>query len=84
MIGALPLRAGARRHPAMQRAMLRVNAAIGGPLRAAFDRPVWTSAIKSPQDFGLAAVALLMPTFWKVPPRAVVVLCAVAAGVGWH
>lgn len=83
MIGALPLREGARRHPAMQRAMLRVNAAMGGPLRAAFDRPAWTSAIKSLQDFGLA-VALLMPTFWKVPPPAVVVFCAVAAGVGWH
>jgi chromate transporter len=84
VIGALPLWEGARRHPAMQRAMLGVNAAVVGLLLAAFYQPVWTSAIRSPQDFGLAAVALLLLMFWQVPPWAVVIFCAVAAGLGWH
>jgi chromate transporter len=84
VIGALPLWEGARRHPAMQRAMLGVNAAVVGLLLAAFYHPVWTSAIRSPQDFALAAVALLLLMFWKAPPWAVVVFCALAAGLGWH
>jgi chromate transporter len=84
VIGALPLWEDARRHPAMQRAMLGVNAAVVGLLLAAFYHPVWTSAIRSPQDFGLAAVALLLLMFWKVPPWAVVIFCAAAAGLGWH
>jgi chromate transporter len=84
VIGALPLWEDARRHPAMQRAMLGVNAAVVGLLLAALYHPVWTSAIRSPQDFGLAAVALLLLMFWKVPPWAVVIFCAAAAGLGWH
>jgi chromate transporter len=84
VIGALPLWEGARRQPAMQRAMLGVNAAVVGLLLAAFYQPVWTSAIRSPQDFGLAAFALLLLMFWKVPPWAVVIFCAAAAGLGWH
>ncbi len=64
--------------------MLGVNAAVGGLLLAAFVHPVWTSAIRSRQDFALAALALLMLVFRKVPPWAVVISCAVAAGLGWH
>lgn len=84
VIGALPLWESARRHPAMQRAMLGVNAAVVGLLLAAFYQPVWTGAINSPQDFGLAALALLLLMFWKVPSWAVVIFCAAAAGFGWH
>ena len=84
VLGTLPLWEGARRHPAMQRAMLGVNAAVVGLLLAAFYRPVWTGGILSAADFGLAALALLLLTLWKAPPWAVVFLCAVAAGVGWH
>lgn len=82
VIGALPLWESARRHPAMQRAMLGVNAAVVGLLLAAFYQPVWTSAIRSAQDFGLAAFAVLLLMFWKAPPWAVVIFCAVAAGLG--
>jgi len=84
VVGCLPLWEGARRHPAMQRAMLGVNAAVVGLLLAAFYRPVWTSGILSTGDFGLAALALLLLMSWKAPPWALVVLCAVAAGLGWH
>ncbi|BBP04693.1 chromate transporter [Sulfuriferula plumbiphila] len=84
VIGALPLWEGARRHPAMQRAMLGVNAAVVGLLLAAFYQPVWTSAILSPADFSLAAGAFLLLVFWKTPPWLVVILCALLAGLGWH
>ncbi|HJW23434.1 MAG TPA: chromate efflux transporter [Rhodocyclaceae bacterium] len=84
VIGALPLWEGVRRHPAVQRAMLGVNAAVVGLLLAALYHPVWTSAILSAADFVLAAAAFLLLAFWRVPPWAVVVLCAAAAGVGWR
>jgi len=84
VIGALPLWQDARQHPAMQRAMLGVNAAVVGLLLAALYHPVWTSAIRSPQDFALAVAALLLLMYWKVPPWAVVIFCAVAAGLDWH
>ncbi len=84
VIGALPLWESARRHPAMQRAMLGVNAAVVGLLLAAFYHPVWTSGVVSAADFGLAALAFLFLVFWKTPPWLVVVMCAVLAGFGWH
>jgi chromate transporter len=84
VIGALPLWEGARRHPAMQRAMRGVNAAVVGLLLAAFYHPVWTSAIHSPGDFALAATAFLLLAFWRTPPWLVVMLSAAAAGLGWR
>lgn len=84
VIGALPLWERARRHPAMQRAMLGANAAVVGLLLAAFYQPVWTSAILSAADFALAATAFLMLVFWRVPPWLVVVACAVVAALGWR
>lgn len=84
VVGALPLWEGARRHPAMQRAVLGINAAVVGLLLAAFYNPVWTSAILSVNDFVLAAGAFLLLVFWKAPPWLVVILCAALAGLGWH
>ena len=84
IVGTLPLWESVRRYAAMQRAMLGVNAVVVGLLLAAFYNPVWTSAIRSAADFALAAIAFLLLTFWKAPPWAVVILCAVAAGLGWH
>jgi len=84
IIGALPLWDGVRRHRAMQRAMLGINAAVVGLLLAAFYHPVWTSAVLSAADFALALAAFVALVFWRIPPWAVVVLCALAAGLGWH
>jgi chromate transporter len=84
ILGALPLWETARRHPAMQRAMLGINAAVVGLLLAAFYHPVWTSGILSALDFALAAFAFLLLAFWKSPPWIVVISCAVLAGLGWH
>ena len=81
LIGALPFWATLRQRPAVQAALLGVNAAVVGLLLAALYRPVWTSAILGPADFALAIVAFLMLTLWAVPPWLVVVFGAVAAGI---
>jgi chromate transporter len=58
-----------------------VNAAVVGLLAAALYSPVWTSAVRKPIDFAIAAVGFLLLVRWKTPPLAVVALCA-AAGIG--
>ena len=62
-------------------ALVAINAAVVGILAAALFDPVWTSSIKEPQDFALAATAFGLLMFWKLPSWLVVILCA-AAGVG--
>lgn len=79
--GILPFWEQLRRHEAMQRAMLGINAAVVGLLLAAFYDPVWTSAIRSADDFCLAAIVFLLLVFWKSPPWLVVALTAMTAGL---
>ena len=59
-------------------ALVGINAAVVGILAAAFFDPVWTSSIKEPTDFALAAAAFGLLMFWKFPSWAVVILCALA------
>ena len=80
VIGVLPFWDSLRRVQAMQNALLGINAAVVGLLLAALYNPVWTSAILSPSDFGLAIGAYTLLVFWKVPPWLVVILTAVG---GW-
>ncbi|MCU0763528.1 MAG: chromate efflux transporter [Hydrogenophaga sp.] len=80
MAGALPFWERLRRLPQAQAALMGVNAAVVGILLAALYNPVWTSAIHSPTDLGLALLALVALMRWKLPPWAVVAGCAVA---GW-
>ncbi len=70
-----------RKYPAIQNAMLGINAVVVGLLIAAFYNPVWTSSIPTSQDFGLALLAILMLMFWKVPPRLVVIIGAILASL---
>lgn len=72
VVGALPFWEDLRRHARAQAALAGVNAAVVGLLLAAFYNPVWTSAILSLQDFGLALLALMALMFWKLPPWLVV------------
>jgi len=81
LIGALPFWDMLRRQPAVQAALLGINAAVVGLLLAALYRPVWTSAIFGPADFALGIVAFLLLTLWAVPPWIVVILGAVAASL---
>lgn len=83
VVGVSPFWTSLSRYGAMRRAMLGVNAAVVGLLAAAFYDPVWTSAIGSNADFGLALVCLLLLSVWKSPPWLVVLFAALAAGAGW-
>ncbi|WP_439893348.1 chromate efflux transporter (plasmid) [Ralstonia sp. 25C] len=78
---ALPYWQAMRGRPAMASVLAGVNAAVVGLLATALYSPVWTSAVHSARDFAVAAIAFLLLVRWKVPPLAVVVLCA-AAGIG--
>jgi chromate transporter len=78
VIGVLSFWNGLRRRPQAQAALRGVNAAVVGLLLAALYDPVWTSGIRSPAEFALAALALLLLAFWRVPPWLVVVVTALA------
>ncbi len=57
-------------------ALVGINAAVVGILAAALFDPVWTSSIKEPTDFALAAAAFALLMFWKLPSWLVVILSA--------
>ena len=78
--GALPFWDVVRTRPFAQAAMRGTNAAVVGILGSALYDPVWTSAVGSPRDFALAAVAFVLLTIWKAPPWIVVALTA-AGGI---
>jgi chromate transporter len=78
VIGVLPFWDGLRRRPQAQAALRGVNAAVVGLLLAALYDPVWTSGIRTPADFALAATALLLLAFWQLPPWLVVIVTALA------
>jgi chromate transporter len=80
VIGVLPFWDSLRRIGAVRKALLGVNAVVVGLLLAALYDPVWTSAILSASDFGLALAAFTLLVFWKTPPWLVVILTACA---GW-
>lgn len=73
VIGVLPFWEGLRSNRRTQAALAGVNAAVVGLLLAALYDPVWTSAIKAPEHFFLALLALAGLMYWKLPPWLVVV-----------
>jgi chromate transporter len=83
-IGVLPYWDDLRRLTTVRSALVGVNAAVVGLLLAALYHPVWTSAIKSPADFGLGLAAFALLVFWKVPPWVVVLGSALCGwGLEW-
>jgi chromate transporter len=80
-VGALPFWDLLRSRPSFQAALRGINAAVVGLLLGALYHPVWTSAIHTPSDFGLALLAFGLLAFWKWPPWLVVVLTAVGGEV---
>jgi chromate transporter len=81
LMGALPFWHELRALPQAQAAMRGVNAAVVGLLGAALYNPVWTSAVREPADFAVAASGFALLVAWRAPPLVVVLACA-AAGVG--
>ncbi|MEJ8850201.1 chromate efflux transporter [Variovorax rhizosphaerae] len=80
IVGALPFWELLRQRRGVQRALAGVNAAVVGVLAAALYDPVWTSAIHSRADFGLALGAFGLLVYGRLSPVWVV---ALAAAAGW-
>ena len=76
VVGVLPFWERLRGVARVRRALMGVNAAVVGLLLAALYDPVWTSAVRAPEDFALAVGAFVLLAFWRVPPWAVVALAA--------
>ena len=76
VLGVLPVWSRVRENQRLRNALMGVNAAVVGLVVAALYDPVFTSAVRGPEDlaFGLVAFAALM--FWRVPSWGVVILCA--------
>ena len=77
--GALPFWESLRQRRKVQRAMAGANAAVVGLLLAALYDPLWTSAIHSPLDFGIALAAFGLLAMGRQSPLSVVALSAFAA-----
>lgn len=76
--GALPFWEALRQRAGMQRTLAGINAAVVGILAAALYEPVWTSAIHSRADFGLALAAFGLLAVARASPVVVVGLAAAA------
>jgi chromate transporter len=77
VMGAMPFWETIRHNARVQAALMSVNASVVGILLSALYQPVWTSSVLKPTDFGVALIALIALTSWKVSPWKVV--CATAA-----
>ncbi len=80
VVGALPFWETLRRRQAARSTIAGINAAVVGVLAAALYDPLWTSAIHTWADFGLALAAFGLLRSGRVPPVIVVLL---AAAAGW-
>lgn len=80
VVGALPYWETLRRRNDIQSTMAGINAGVVGVLGSALYDPIWTSAIRSKADFGLALAAFGLLLYAKASPVVVVALAAVA---GW-
>ena len=68
MVAVLPFWNSLRQRPLMMRCLLGVNAAVVGVLIAALVRPVWTSAVHSVLDMGVAVAGLVLLVRYRIPP----------------
>ena len=78
LLGTLPFWDSFRKRADAQAMMRGVNAAVVGLLGAALYNPVWTSAVKGPQDFGIALAGFVLLMAWRAPPLLVVVISALS------
>jgi chromate transporter len=81
VFAALPWWDSLRQAAPLQAALRGINAGVVGILVAALYHPVWTSAISTAMDFGLALAAGALLMLWKVPPWLVVMICAGAGAL---
>ena len=79
LMAALRFWNGLRARGDVRAAMAGVNAAVVGLLGSALYNPVWTSAVRGPTDFAIAAAGFVALIVWRAPPLLVVVATAAAA-----
>lgn len=72
VVGVIPYWNRLRANTRVKAGLVAVNAAVVGILLAALYNPLWTTAVRSAEDFILAMVLFLMLAYWRVPPLAVV------------
>lgn len=80
VVGALPFWERLRERTAMRSAMAGINAGVVGILLSVLYDPVWTHAISSRTDFGIALAAFGLLVYGRASPVIVVALGALA---GW-
>jgi chromate transporter len=78
LVGILPFWAGLRSRPGVQTALAGVNASVVGLLGAALYQPVWTGAVHTAADVGIALGCWGLLSFLKAPPWCVVIVGAAA------
>ena len=76
LLGTLPFWDKFRKRPDAQAIMRGVNAAVVGLLGAALYKPVWTTSVNAPGDFGVALIGFVLLTVWRAPPLLVVIVSA--------
>ena len=81
VIGTMPFWDLLRGQRGFRGASRGISAAVVGLLLAALYNPVWTSAVHTREDFGLALAAFALLALWKWPPWLVVVLSALGGQV---
>jgi chromate transporter len=79
LLAALPFWETLRREPQAQATLKGVNAVVVGLLLAALYTPVFTTAVRTAGDFGLALVCWLLLEIWRLPPVFVALFAALAA-----
>ena len=77
--GALPFWESLRQRDDIQSTMAGINAGVVGILLAALYDPVWTGAIHTKTDFGLALAAFGLLVYARLSPVLVVFLAALCA-----
>ena len=80
VVGALPFWDAVRQRDRVRAATAGVSAGVVGILLSALYDPIWTSAIHSRADFGLALAAFALLVYARLSPITVVIFSAV---VGW-
>jgi len=78
VIAALPYWQALRARASTLAMLAGVNAAVVGLLATALYSPVWTGGVRSTPDFAIATIAFFLLTRWKIPPLAIVTICALA------
>jgi chromate transporter len=78
VIAALPFWHALQARAAMAAVLSGVNAAVVGLLATALYSPAWNSAVRSGSDFAVTTIGFFLLKRWKVPPLAVVAICALA------